>query len=108
MNILIKNNSYFPHLLIRCAGPPPLANKRMIHWYKWKGEVFCDEFSHFSEKMTINIASISNKQIVTFRTGSEMIAVLATAIALLAILTIIGILLTRRMIMQKRRINRRL
>ncbi|XP_071645842.1 uncharacterized protein [Temnothorax longispinosus] len=99
-----------PSLLedLRCAGPPPLANKRMIHWYKWKGEVFCDEFSHFSERMTVNVASSSNQQVVTFRTGPGMIAVLATAIALLAILTIIGILLTRRMIAKRRRINRRL
>lgn len=93
--------------MYRCADPPILANRRMIHWYKWKGDVFCDEFSHISERMTVNIASISSKQVVTFRTGSGMIAVLATAIALLAILTIIGILLTRKMITKKRRINRR-
>lgn len=98
----------FHNLLIRCAGPPPLANKRMIHWYKWKEEVFCDKFSHFSERMTVNIASISSKQIVTFSTGSGMVAVLAIAITLFAVLMIIGILLSRRMIMQRRRINRRL
>ncbi|XP_011864366.1 PREDICTED: toll-like receptor 8 [Vollenhovia emeryi] len=93
---------------LRCAGPPPLANKRMIHWYKWKGEVFCNESSHFSERITVNVASVSSKQVVTFSTGPGMIAVLATAIALLAILMIIGILLTRRMMTKRRRINRRL
>ncbi|XP_018406911.1 PREDICTED: leucine-rich repeat and fibronectin type-III domain-containing protein 4-like [Cyphomyrmex costatus] len=47
-----------PSLLedLRCAKPPELANKRMIHWYKWKGEVFCDEFSHFAERMIVNTA----------------------------------------------------
>lgn len=98
-----------PSLLedLRCTGPPPLTNKRMIHWYKWKGKVFCDDFSHFAERMTVNIASISDKRVVTFEISPEMITVLATTIALLAILMIIGILLTRRMIEKKRRINRR-
>jgi len=93
--------------LIRCADPPPLAKKRMIHWYKWKGEIFCDEFSHFTERMTVNVASISSKQIVTFKLGSKMIAVLATVIAPLAILMIIGILMIQRMTAKRRRINRK-
>ncbi|XP_018307779.1 internalin-I [Mycetomoellerius zeteki] len=98
-----------PSLLedLRCAEPPALANKRMIHWYKWKGEVFCDEFSHFAEKMTVNIASIYSKQVVTFKPGSGMITVLATLTALLGILMIIGMLLIRRMNAKRRRINRR-
>ncbi|XP_070168586.1 leucine-rich repeat-containing protein 40 [Polyergus mexicanus] len=98
-----------PSLLedLRCAGPSPLTNKRMIHWYKWKGKVFCDDFSHLAERMTVNIASIFDKQVVTFETSPGMIAALATAITLLAILTIIGILLTQRMIAKKRRINRK-
>nr|XP_012217554.1 PREDICTED: leucine-rich repeat-containing G-protein coupled receptor 5A-like [Linepithema humile] len=99
-----------PSLLddLRCAGPPQLINKRMIHWYNWKGEVFCDDFSHLMEKMTVeNIASVSNKQVVTFETSLGMIVVLATATAVLAILTIIGIFLTRRIIVKRRRINRR-
>ncbi|KAL6268866.1 hypothetical protein P5V15_001986 [Pogonomyrmex californicus] len=98
-----------PNLLenLRCAGPPPLANKRMIHWYEWKGEVFCDKFSDFAERMTVNVASISGKQVVTFKTGPGMIAILATAIAVLTILTVIGIVLSRRMIAKKRRINRK-
>ncbi|XP_011646778.1 chaoptin-like [Pogonomyrmex barbatus] len=98
-----------PNLLenLRCAGPPLLANKRMIHWYEWKGEVFCDKFSDFAERMTVNVASISGKQVVTFKTGPGMIAILATAIAVLTILTVIGIVLSRRMIAKKRRINRK-
>ncbi|XP_012523495.1 leucine-rich repeat-containing protein let-4 [Monomorium pharaonis] len=99
-----------PSLLedLRCADPPPLANKRMIHWYKWKGEVFCDKFSHLSERMTVNIAGVSSNQVVTFKTGPGMIAVLATMMTLLIILIIIGILLTRRMTAKRRRVNRRL
>ncbi|KYN35994.1 hypothetical protein ALC56_09785 [Trachymyrmex septentrionalis] len=83
-----------PNLLedLRCAEPPALANKRMIHWYKWKEEVFCDKFSHFAERMTINIASISSKEVVTFKPGSGMITVLAILTALLGILMIIGML----------------
>ncbi|KAG5330803.1 LRFN4 protein, partial [Acromyrmex heyeri] len=92
---------------LRCAEPPALANKRMIHWYKWKGEIFCDEFSHSAERMTINIASISSKQVVTFKPGSGMITVLAILTALLGILMIIGMLLIRRMNAKRRRINRR-
>lgn len=79
----------------------------MIHWYKWKGNVFCDDFSHLSERMTFNIANISNKQVVTFETSPGMIAALITATVLLAILIIIGILLIGRTIAKKRRINRR-
>ncbi|CAL1677582.1 unnamed protein product [Lasius platythorax] len=107
--LIPKLYSIKPSLLedLRCAGPPPLTNKRMIHWYKWKGKVFCGDFSHFAERMTVNIASISSKQVVTFETSPGMIAALATAITLFAILTIIGILLTRRMITKKKRINRR-
>ncbi|EZA51072.1 Malignant fibrous histiocytoma-amplified sequence [Ooceraea biroi] len=98
-----------PSLLedLRCAGPPPLSNKRIVHWYKWKGKVFCDDFSHFAERITVNVASVSSNQVVTFKTSPGMIAVLVTTIALLAILTIIGILLTRKMIAKKRRVNRR-
>ncbi|XP_018347134.1 PREDICTED: adenylate cyclase-like [Trachymyrmex septentrionalis] len=98
-----------PNLLeeLRCAEPPALANKRMIHWYKWKEEVFCDKFSHFAERMTINIASISSKEVVTFKPGSGMITVLAILTALLGILMIIGMLLIRRMNAKRRRINRR-
>ncbi|KYN06457.1 Leucine-rich repeat and fibronectin type-III domain-containing protein 4 [Cyphomyrmex costatus] len=87
-----------PSLLedLRCAKPPELANKRMIHWYKWKGEVFCDEFSHFAERMIVNTASISSKQIVTFKPSSGMITALITLTALLGILMIIGMLLIRK------------
>lgn len=104
-----KLYSINPSLLedLRCADPPPLANKRMIHWYNWKGEVFCDEFSHFAERMSVNVAGVSSNQVVTFKTGPGMIAVLATVSALLAILMIIGILLTRRMTAKRRRVNRR-
>lgn len=77
----------------------------MVHWYKWKGNVFCDDFSHFAERMTF--ASISNKQVVTFEISPGMIVALAMAFFVLAILTIIGILLTQRMIVKKRRFNRR-
>jgi len=84
-----------------------ISQKRMIHWYKWKGEIFCDELSHFAERMTVNVASISSKQIVTFKLGSEMIAVLATVIAPLAILMIIGILMIQRMTAKRKRINRK-
>ncbi|KAL6437667.1 hypothetical protein ACFW04_004219 [Cataglyphis niger] len=110
LNVLVpKLYLMKPSLLenLRCAGPPPLTNKRMIHWYNWKEKIFCDDFSHFAERMTVNIASIFDKQIVTFKSSPGMIAALATAIALLAILTIIGILLTQRMIAKKRRINRK-
>lgn len=103
--LYIMNRSLLEEL--RCAAPPPLANKRMIHWYKWKAEIFCDEFPHFAESMTVNIASISSKQVVTFKPGPGMIAVLATVIVLLSILLIIGILLIRRMNAKRRRINRR-
>jgi len=99
--------SFLSNLLIRCAGPSPLSNKRIVHWYKWKGKVFCDNFSHFAERITVNVASIASKEIVTFKTSSGMIAVLVTTITLLASLTIIGILLSQRMIMKRRRINRK-
>ncbi|GAB1867817.1 Malignant fibrous histiocytoma-amplified sequence [Camponotus japonicus] len=89
---------------LRCAGPPPLTDKRMVHWYKWKENVFCDDFSHFAER---TFASISNKQVVTFEISPGMIVALAMAFFVLAILTIIGILLTQRMIVKKRRFNRR-
>lgn len=77
----------------------------MVHWYKWKERVFCDVFSQSAER-TVDTA-IYSKQVMTIETSSGMITALATAITLLAILTIIGILLTRKMIMKKRRINRR-
>lgn len=108
LNALVpKIYSMKPGLLenLRCAGPPPLTNKRMVHWYKWKERVFCDVFSQSAER-TVDTA-IYSKQVMTIETSSGMITALATAITLLAILTIIGILLTRKMIMKKRRINRR-
>ncbi|XP_020299164.1 leucine-rich repeats and immunoglobulin-like domains protein 2 isoform X2 [Pseudomyrmex gracilis] len=98
-----------PSLLedLKCAGPSPLMNKRLIHWYKWKEKVFCDDFSHYAEKMAVNVTAVSNKQIVTFESSHAMIAVLAAATALLAVLTMVGVLLTRRIAEKRRRANRR-
>ncbi|XP_019882150.2 chaoptin-like [Camponotus floridanus] len=108
LNILVpKLYLMRPSLLedLRCAGPPPLTDRRMVHWYKWKGNVFCNNTSHFAEKMIF--ASISNKQIVKFEISPGMIVALAMALFVLAILTTIGILLTQRIIVKKRRFNRR-
>lgn len=92
----------------RCAGPPPFTNKRMIHWYKWERKVFCDNVSHYAERMTVDVAAaVSNKQIVTFESSPAMIAVLASSVAVLVVLTIVGILLTRRIVKKRRRANRR-
>ncbi|KAG7211504.1 hypothetical protein KM043_010773 [Ampulex compressa] len=92
---------------LRCASPPKMASVRMVHWYKWNEKVFCKDAGDFSEKLTVEVASILNRKEVTFESSPGLLAAIGTAITLLTILVIVGIILTRRRYMKKRRLNRR-
>ncbi|XP_076171432.1 uncharacterized protein LOC143148712 [Ptiloglossa arizonensis] len=99
-----------PNLLddLRCAWPPQISNMRMVHWYQWDNRVFCTNVSDFNEKLTVKVADVLNdNELVIFDSSPGLLAVLGTAIAVLSILIIVGVVWTQRLYMKKRRINRK-
>ncbi|XP_014486507.1 PREDICTED: leucine-rich repeats and immunoglobulin-like domains protein 1 [Dinoponera quadriceps] len=95
-----------PRLLeeLRCAGPPVFAKLRLAHWYRWQNKEFC---SALSERMIINVAGVSSRQKTTFNSSSGMLIALGVTATIFAILMMIGIMLTRKVVLKKRRVNRR-
>ncbi|KZC04840.1 Carboxypeptidase N subunit 2 [Dufourea novaeangliae] len=105
-----KLYSTYPNLLdeLRCAWPLQISNMRMVHWYGWKGQVFCTDMSDFNEKLTINVAGvIPDNQVVKFDSSPGLLAVLGTTICVLSILVIVGLIWTQRLYMKRRRVNRK-
>lgn len=81
---------------------------RMVHWYQWDNRVFCTNVSDFNEKLTVKVADVLNdNELVIFDSSPGLLAVLGTAIAVLSILIIVGVVWTQRLYMKKRRINRK-
>ncbi|XP_032679929.1 leucine-rich repeats and immunoglobulin-like domains protein 1 [Odontomachus brunneus] len=95
-----------PSLLeeLRCARPASLTNIRLVHWYQWRNKVFCDDLS---EKLVFKFQKVTSQQAATFSFSKGMLVALSITVTILAILIIIAVILTRKMIIKKRRINRR-
>ncbi|KAI4486028.1 hypothetical protein M0804_006517 [Polistes exclamans] len=95
---------------LRCATPLSLSNKRMVHWYKWKKKIFCDdisELSNLSEKYMVHIEGVSEKKVITIESSPGLLAILGSAILVLIVLFVIGILLTQKLEKKRSRKNRR-
>lgn len=108
INVLVpKLFSTRPNLLddLRCASPPQISNTRMVHWYKWKQEIFCVDMSDRLESLT---AEVSSRQFVMIKFSPGLLVAVAASTAALVILVFLGILLTWKASLKKRRMNRRL
>lgn len=90
---------------VRCAWPPQISNVRIVHWYGWKEQIFCN-MSKFNENLIMKVADVVDKK-VTFDSSTGLLIVMGIAITVLSSLIIIGIIWTQKIAMKKRRINRK-
>lgn len=97
-----------PHLLddLRCSWPIQISNMRMVHWYGWKNQIFCNT-SIFNENFSINIASIMTSETIKLDSSPGLLIVMGIAITVLTILILIGIIWTQRIAIKRRRVNRK-
>ncbi|XP_076301903.1 uncharacterized protein LOC143220034 [Lasioglossum baleicum] len=106
-NVVPKLYKTDPNLLdnLRCAWPPQLSNIRIVHWYGWDGKVFCSDMSN---KLSVNaVAESTDNQMVTFDSSPGLLVALGLCTGLLSILMIVGIIWSRKLILRKRRFNRK-
>ncbi|XP_076649764.1 uncharacterized protein LOC143357275 [Halictus rubicundus] len=99
-----------PNLLdnLRCAWPPQLSKMRMLHWYRWDDQVFCSDMSDFNNKFSMNaVAESTHNQMVTFDSSPGLLVALGLCTGLLSILMIVGIIWSQKLILKKRRSNRK-
>ncbi|XP_043286082.1 protein artichoke-like [Venturia canescens] len=100
-----------PKLLenLRCETPTELSGTRMVHWYKWTRQVFCDPSLSRMGKMVVDPAAVisSGETTIRFESSGGMLAVVAGALATLCVLIVVGIILARKFELRKRRTNRR-
>ncbi|XP_034177572.2 uncharacterized protein LOC117602999 [Osmia lignaria lignaria] len=96
-----------PDLLdnLRCAWPPQISNIRMVHWYGWKEQIFCN-MSNLNENLIMKVDNVVDKK-VTFESSTGWLIVMGIALTVLSSLIIIGIIWTQKIAIKKRRINRK-
>lgn len=81
---------------------------RMVHWYKWKEQVFCKDSQILVPKIVQAAGVISGGGgSIKIESSTEMLAVLIGAVVGLSMLVIIGLVLARRIAVQRSRRNRR-
>ncbi|XP_046833931.1 toll-like receptor 3 [Vespa crabro] len=93
---------------LRCATPLNLLNIRLVHWYKWKKEIFCKDMSELLSNLSEKYEAVSERKIIMIESSPELFAILGIAIILLIVLFVIGILLTQKLENKRSRKNRRL
>lgn len=113
----IKNIFFFFRILTkvklllyhRCASPPDLKDMRMVHWYKWRDQVFCKESQVLVSKLDLQAAGVmsGSTESVRIESSTGMLAVLIGAAVVLAMLVTVGIVLARRIAVRRSRRNRR-
>ncbi|KAL2729406.1 DNA polymerase delta subunit 3-like [Vespula squamosa] len=92
---------------LRCATPLNLLNIRLVHWYKWKKEIFCNDMSELLSNFSEKYEAISERKVIMIESSPELFAILGSAIILLIVLFVIGILLTQKLEKKRSRQNRR-
>ncbi|XP_012254156.2 leucine-rich repeat protein soc-2 homolog [Athalia rosae] len=111
LELLPKLYTMNPELLenLRCATPPNLKNRRMVHWYKWKEEVFCEDSQILVSKSSVQTAGVMerNNGTIKIESSTGMLAALIGAAVVLSMLVAIGIVLARRIAVRRSRRNRR-
>ncbi|XP_061928266.1 toll-like receptor 7 isoform X3 [Apis cerana] len=97
-----------PHLLddLRCSWPTQISNMRMVHWYGWKNQIFCNT-SIFNENISINVASIMTSKTIKLDSSPGLLIIVGIATTVLTILILTGIIWTQRIAIKRRRVNRK-
>lgn len=93
-------------LFCRCMSPDDFKGKRMVHWYQWTDQVFCNNPSSrmVSEKFQELLASSKE---VTLKLSNISLLVLVMITVFLFVLIMMGVIMKRRAIQRRSRINRR-
>lgn len=95
------------YIVNRCATPLSLLNIRLVHWYKWKKKIFCNDISELSSNFSEKYEAVSERKMIMIESSPELYAILGSAIILLIVLFVIGILLTQKLEKKRSRQNRR-
>ncbi|XP_063974690.1 toll-like receptor 6 [Diachasmimorpha longicaudata] len=113
-NLVPKLYALNPDLLIdlKCASPKKLLDQRMVHWMKWKGQVFCDDDLNRNEFSRLEVFEgndhfFHRKNTITLKSGSGMLLIVISAAVSVLLLVITGIVISHKLAVKKRRSNRR-
>ncbi|OAD62085.1 hypothetical protein WN48_07738 [Eufriesea mexicana] len=108
-DLIPKLYSAHPHLLddLRCSWPLQISDMRMVHWYGWKDQIFCTNESVFNENLSMNAAGVVTHEMIKLDSSPGLLVAVGIATTVLTILIIVGIIWTQRIIMKKRRVNRK-
>lgn len=90
----------------RCSWPTQISNMRMVHWYGWKNQIFCNT-SIFNENISINVASIMTSKTIKLDSSPGLLIIVGIATTVLTILILTGIIWTQRIAIKRRRVNRK-
>lgn len=82
-------------------------NIRLVHWYKWKKEIFCKDMSELLSNFSEKYEAVSERKVIMIESSPELFAILGIAIILLIVLFVIGIILTQKLENRRSRKNRR-
>ncbi|XP_015114347.1 toll-like receptor 6 [Diachasma alloeum] len=103
-----------PELLIdlKCASPLKLFDKRMVHWMKWKGQVFCDDNLTGNDFSRLEVFEGSDQFLhrrkeIALKSGSGMVIIVISAVVSLLLLVVTGMIISYKLALRKRRSNRR-
>ncbi|XP_046734360.1 leucine-rich repeat neuronal protein 3-like [Diprion similis] len=111
VELIPKLYDAYPQLLddLKCASPPDRKDMRMIHWYKWKDQVFCEDSQILVSKVVVEAAGVMSQssQTIKIESSTGMLAALIGAAVVLSMLVTIGIVSARRIAMKRSRRNRR-
>ncbi|XP_046468257.1 leucine-rich repeat protein soc-2 homolog [Neodiprion pinetum] len=111
VDLVPKLYDAYPQLLddLKCASPPEKKYMRMLHWYKWKDQVFCEDSQILVSKVVVEAAGVMSQSSETIKIESStgMLAALIGAVVVLSMLVTVGIVLARRIAIKRSRKNRR-
>ncbi|KAK0180673.1 hypothetical protein PV327_003032 [Microctonus hyperodae] len=96
---------------LRCNEPPKLFNVRLVHWYKWKNQIFCDDnqtinINDMGNNLT-NIYTESMSSTIVIESSKTMLFAVVSCTVVFAIIVIVGLTYSLKLEYKKRRKNRR-
>ncbi|KAK0084201.1 hypothetical protein PV325_007448 [Microctonus aethiopoides] len=96
---------------LRCNEPPELSNVRLVHWYKWKNQIFCDDNRSMNinnmENNSTNIYMESMSSTIVIESSKTMLFAVVSCTAIFAVIVIGGLIYSLKLEYKKRRKNRR-
>lgn len=80
----------------------------MVHWYKWKKQVFCNDLSSITESGKLQqLLGLPSSETITLKMSKGSLLILVMVTTFLFVLVMIGIIIKRRSARRRSRINRR-